>query len=211
MNQNNNDMRFITTYIAGVILLLAVLILTSCTTANKAVSFMDRHPETASNYCATRYPPRDSIVKGDTIYIPAKNINYRFIVDSLKAGIRPIVIDNTMECMDAIADANAQIDLQNKEIEQQNRLINRLKSEYRPCVPDTIKIKGDVIYRENTAKVTAQQIEIAKLVAANEKLTDQRNWWRKACLITWGIICLAAAGWWVNRKLSIVNRIKGIV
>lgn len=203
-------MKLITAYIAGVLILLAILMLTSCTTANKAISYMDRHPETASNYCATRYPPRDSIVKGDTVYLPAKNINYRFIVDSLKAGIRPIVIDNTMECLDAIADANAQIDLQNKEIEQQNKLINRLKQEYRPCAPDTIKIKGDVIYRENTAKVTAQQIQIAKLQAANGKLTDQRNWWRKACLITWGLLCLAAAGWWVNRKLSIVNRIKSI-
>jgi hypothetical protein len=211
MNQNINDMKFITTYRTGVIIFLVIYILASCTTANKAISYMDRHPETASNYCATRFPVRDSIIKGDTVYIPAKNINYRFIVDSLKSGIRPIVIDNTMECADAIADANAQVDLQNKELEQQNKLINQLKQEYRPCVPDTVKIKGDIIYRENTARVNAQQFEIAKLQASKEKQLSQRNWWRKACLITWGIICLITAGWWVNRKLSIINRIKGIV
>lgn len=204
-------MKLIIAYIAGVLIILAVLILTACTTANKAVNYMDRHPETASNYCATRYPVRDSIVKGDTVFIKANNINLSKLVDSIKLTIKPIVISTSLECADAISDANVQINLQNHEIEQQNRLINRLKSEYRPCVPDTIKIKGDVIYRENTAKVTAQQIEIAKLQAANEKLSRQRNWWRKACLVTWGIICLAAVGWWVNRKLSLVNRLKGSV
>lgn len=204
-------MKLITPLRTGFLILLSIFILTSCTTANKAIKYMDHHPETASNYCATRYPVRDSIVKGDTIFIKANNINLSKLVDSIKLTIKPIVINTSLECADAIADANVQIDLQNKEIEQQNRLINRLKSEYRPCVPDTIKIKGDMIYRENTAKVTAQQIEIAKLQAANEKLTNQRSWWRKACLITWGLICLAAAGWWVNRKVSIVNRFKNVV
>lgn len=49
--------------------ILAAVILASCTTTRKAARHFDEHPDKAAEYCATRFPARDTIIKGDTVTV----------------------------------------------------------------------------------------------------------------------------------------------
>lgn len=40
------------------------------------------------------------------------------------------------------------------------------------------------------------------LAADNKKKTDSRDWWRKWCLITWGILGLGGIGWVLLKKFK---------
>lgn len=161
---------------------IALLVLASCTTTQKAIRQLDKDRPAAANYCADRFPVRDSISPGDTVYIPADNVDLSFLIDSLYGTLQP-VRDTLNLCPDVVAEANRTILAQSRQIQQ-------LKAQYRPCVPDTLRITGPTVYRENTARVAAQGYQIADLTAARNRYHEGRNWWRMACLITWGIVAL---------------------
>lgn len=44
-----------------------IIILASCNPVSKAIKTLDKNPEAAAIFCATRFPAKDSIIKGDTI------------------------------------------------------------------------------------------------------------------------------------------------
>jgi hypothetical protein len=48
-------------------LLLLLIILTGCATQKKADKFYAKHPELLALKCATKYPVKDSIIKGDSV------------------------------------------------------------------------------------------------------------------------------------------------
>lgn len=46
-----------------------MVILSSCATQKKAEKFYDKHPEKLAEKCATTYPVKDSIIKGDSVIL----------------------------------------------------------------------------------------------------------------------------------------------
>ena len=49
--------------------MVLLVILSSCATQKKAEKFYDKHPEKLAEKCATTYPVKDSIIKGDSVIL----------------------------------------------------------------------------------------------------------------------------------------------
>lgn len=47
--------------------LIIILFFASCATQRKAEKFYDKHPEKLAEKCATEFPVKDSIIKGDSV------------------------------------------------------------------------------------------------------------------------------------------------
>ena len=50
-------------------ILFLLIILTGCATQKKADKFYAKHPELLALKCATTYPVKDSIIKGDSVIL----------------------------------------------------------------------------------------------------------------------------------------------
>jgi hypothetical protein len=175
------------------ILVAAILIFTvGCTTARKAVAYMDKHPEVASAYCAKTFPVRDSL--GETIYdtVYVDNQDWTNYLDSATAYMDSLVakadsdrflaLKSHEECLEVVGSQEA-------EIKRLAAAVRGVKVVYVPCKPDTVKIT-QTVYRENTAQVEYLKGQLAVSNANLEESLKDESKWRLWCLITWGIIGL---------------------
>jgi len=137
--------------------ILLLLLLTSCVTPKKAVNVLSRpkNDPVAAEFCATKYPVKDSIIKGDSVV--------RF--DTLWETFTDTLISEPQVIIET-------------------RIVPK-------TVTKTVVVR-DTIIRENTAKVSVLNSQIAKLNEANRILSeknaeisrerdgykDQRNKWK---------------------------------
>ncbi len=187
------------TYLVAVILLWTCAALTGCMSSSKAGRQFDKDLPAAAAYCAARFPVRDSLIAGDTVFIPGKNPDISQLVDSIRKTVKPIYIDNSKSCIEAIEDVNAQRKVQEQRIAEQAGQLSRLQRLLNERRPDTILIR-DTIIRENTAKVKDLEYRLISITVAADKFRSSRNSWRKACLITWGLLLAIGAGYFLKRK-----------
>ncbi|RYZ63030.1 MAG: hypothetical protein EOO14_00335 [Chitinophagaceae bacterium] len=200
---NNNSFRL---WIIAILLSLFYALLCTgaigCTTANKATGYMKKHPEVGAQYCATTFPPRDSIGEAETIFIDAENEDHTAAIDSLQHLVDSLNTDWT-EVVNGATDEvqlvfRREIIKNQKEIVRLKEVITSLKAAYKPCKPDTVKLTNTV-YRVNTAKEYLCEADKAALTAELEK-SDGKATHRLAYIWKlWAAIILLLV--WYNRKL----------
>ena len=160
---------------------LVVLILSGCYSPKKAVDVLSRpkNEPVAAEFCATKYPVRDSIIKGDSV----------------------IRFDTLWETYTDTLISEPQVIIETK------------------IVPKTVTkwvTRTDTIIRENTAKVSVLNSQIAKLFDLNRnlsekntELTQQRDEYKsqrnKARLINWilYVVIGLSIGFWVRKKFKL--------
>lgn len=116
--------------------LLFLLLFSSCITPKKAVDVLSRpkNEPVAAEFCATKYPVRDSIIKGDSVI--------RF--DTLWGLVTDTLI------------SEPQVIIETKYVPK--------------SVTKTITVR-DTIVRENTAKVSVLNSQIANFIDDNRKIS----------------------------------------
>lgn len=147
--------------------MLGVILMTlsSCTTQKKATKYFDEHPKDAADYCAVKFPVKETI---DTIYSGIDSADYELAyrevweyADSLlnELGKKPgeVVIYQGDTIYVPSVKANDRL---RKEIEKE------LRKKLRPCI-DSVKVITKTV--ENTAKVTSLQITVQELSADRDK------------------------------------------
>lgn len=181
---------FITALIGAVIILLP-----GCLTEKNLPWHNEKYPLAAASYFLKKYPVRDST---DTIFttIKAVNTDYTTLIDSLNGGFDslyfgvPIVIDTTAKTI---------ILKQQNELSRLKGILSNLRSAYRPCRPDTFKIKETIYRTDGVLKAAYEEVKI-KLNAidkdnvANKGLAKQRLWmFIASCVLNLLLIVLIVA------------------
>lgn len=195
--------------------IVSLVFLPSCVTIHKAKDVLDKHPGDAAEYCATKFPNVDSA--GAPIFInnQPKNESYQAKIDSLFDLAAELANKIYQDSVKHVAELAGKVPADTNKLaqdlvyyrQQAKTLadqVARLKSAYKPCLPDTI-IKP--VYLTNTAKLDAALFKIADLekqlaVAKDHdetstKKAKNRGW------IMWTLVTAIAAG--------IYLRIKGIL
>ncbi|MBL7737573.1 MAG: hypothetical protein JNK14_00005, partial [Chitinophagaceae bacterium] len=62
-----------------------IALLMSCSPVKKAIKTFDDNRQDAAEYCADRFPVRDSIIKGDTVTTVDTSYDMLFITDTVRA------------------------------------------------------------------------------------------------------------------------------
>lgn len=195
--------------------ILLFMFLFSCVSVHKAKDVLDKHPGDAAEYCSLKFPNVDS--QGAPIFInnQPNNQNYQSKIDSLFELAAQLANKIYYDSVRHVADLAGKVPADTNKLaqdliyyrQQAKTLADqvvRLKSAYKPCLPDTIKIPT---YTTNTAKLDAALFKIVDLekqlaVARDHDMTStskatKRGW------IMWTLVTAIAAG--------IYLRIKGIL
>lgn len=156
------------------LLFILTLFLFACNPVNKAIKTFDEHQPQAALYCATRFPAKDSFIKGEPIITrdTITNIN----LDSAKVECPPNT--NTVTVVKAACPPGKTIYVTN-------------------TIHDTIvrvdKAKEKVL--ENN--LTACQTTVTKVQGDYEDMKDKRDKWR-----LWFWIMVGAVGAYVVLKVK---------
>lgn len=120
--------------------ILLLLLLTSCVTPKKAVNVLSRpkNDPVAAEFCATKYPVKDSIIKGDSV----------------------VRFDTLWETYTDTLISEPQVIIETKIVPK--------------TVTKWVTIR-DTIVRENTAKISVLNSQIAKLNEANRVLSEKTH------------------------------------
>jgi hypothetical protein len=178
----------------------------SCTTANKATQFFNEHPETGAKYCAEKYPVKDSLGEEETTYKPADNKNYQREIDGIEAAAKAIQKNFSDESVARSVDPGKPCPEVKPFQDEINNLISQvqnLQRAYKPCIPDTVYTEIPV-YRENTARVTSQALEIDRLNKLLAKTETERDLYKdqSRTRLFWiiGLIALIGVGVFLKIK-----------
>lgn len=165
-----------------VIVILSILF-AGCASQRKAEKFYKKHPVELAKKCATEFPVRDSLIKGDTI------INY----DTLWG-----------------------LEYRTDTLISEPQIITETKTVTVPKLVTKYVTVRDTIVRENTAKVSVLNSQIAKLFDLNRnlsekntELTQQRDEYKsqrnKARLINWilYVVIGLSIGIWIRKKFKL--------
>lgn len=174
-------------YALGALALVAIF--GGCMTTKKqkriATQYYAENRKEFAEDCEEAFPIKDSIIPGKTIYIPADNPDLTPTLDSLtreleeaKRGIATVLID-TSNCPSEYDKLVAKF---NKAVAQ----IQQLKTNYKPCDPDSVIVEGDTIIKEDTRKVEKLTIQLKE----SEK---GRETWRTLFIIFVILFILSAA------------------
>lgn len=183
--------------------------LVACTTARKAVTYFNEHPDVSAGYCAEKYPVKDSVGETTTVYTPANNEDLQPKLDELQQtaeGLqRKLVEADSARRKDPAKPCPEVRPFQN-EIDALLTRISKLQSEYKPCIPDTI-FKEKVVYRENTAMVASLSEQIKKITRALENMTGERDIYKEEASrrLKWILALFALVG------LGIFLKVKRII
>lgn len=165
------------------VIITLTILFAGCATQRKAEKFYKKHPVELAKKCATEFPVRDSLIKGDTI------INY----DTLWG-----------------------LEYRTDTLISEPQIITETKTVTVPKLVTKYVTVRDTIVRENTAKVSVLNSQIAKLYEYNRQQTElaakylqerdeykaQRN---KARLINWILFVVIglSTGYGIKRKLKL--------
>jgi hypothetical protein len=155
-------------------LLLAALIMDGCMTARNLPKHNDKYPLEASRYAADHWPCKDSL-----------SIDSVTVIDSFY--LQPVFVDTVIQC-DSPGVKNIIV----------------------PCPPAKViteeKTKTIYVVRLDNARLDSLRLALQKEIqvkketeARLQQTKDKLNWWKIACLITWGFIALVLG--WKARKL----------
>jgi hypothetical protein len=182
-----------------IIVALFLFGLTGCLTEKNLPKHNDKFPSAAAEYAHKKFPLKDSAGRIDTTYIKADNKDYSSLIDSINNVIDSINTDWT-NAIDSSTTAVSEALLKKiidgkKEIEGLKGVIARLRNEYRPCKPDTIKLASNNYWIDGSAITMYEQEKqkVATVTGELQKTKDKLNWWKTACIITWSIIGIVLA------------------
>ncbi len=167
-------MRILYSIAIGVYLVIGACFLFACNPVKKAIKTMDEHPAQAALFCASRFPAKDSLIKGDTVTVR----------DTITSKETEIV---TVDCPP-----------NQKDTVRISKACPPGKTIY---VTNTIR---DTIVRVDKAKekvlennLTACQTTVTKVQGDYEDMKDKRDKWR-----LWFWIMVGAAGVYVVLKVK---------
>lgn len=186
----------------SLILILLCALIWGCTTERKVTKYLNNNPSFASGWCAEKYPVKDSILPPVIKYVPAANIDYSKVIDSINRSYSSLRKYADSMAKVAMADdtdcgklyAPIIRDLSNK-VSSQASVINKLRDDYKACIPDTAFVFKTVL-RENTAKTASLQEKLNKLSTTN----DTNIKWKKF-FMWWSIAATALIGAFIVYKL----------
>jgi hypothetical protein len=161
---------------ATLLAIAAIIAINSCTTSRKAVAYMDKHVSVASDYCAVRYPCKDSV---------HESITYR-------EGETIVVHDST-----TLTDTSYSHD---------TVTITKLKYQNRDIVVHDTLDRERVIYQTDKAKLAVLDAKLDSTEKAATKITSKFENAKELAKWGWGIIiavCACIVGrWYFKSKLS---------
>lgn len=118
---------------------------TSCTTERKAIKFLDKHPLVAADYCATKYPVKESVIT-EIKYVPADNKDYTNQInqavndrDSALTELEKLKEIAAKDKSGNCTHYQMQIPKLENTIAKLSATIQRLNNEYEKCKYDTVK------------------------------------------------------------------------
>jgi peptidoglycan hydrolase CwlO-like protein len=155
-------------------LILLAFVLFSCGTQRKidrAKKVFNSYPDSFAYQCDLFFPFKDSIGEPVIKYIPADNKNYTAKIDSLTSAVKDL--DNKLK-----KDTSNIAKYYKGIVSKLASDIGRLKNNYKPCEPDTLKISYKT-YKESTRKNKVYENQIndlkSKLEAANKELKEVKE------------------------------------
>jgi hypothetical protein len=196
--KNNSLPAWQLTLIGGLCLFAILFLLFGCATEKKANKYFDKHPREFAEKCRDSFPVIAIIGKSDTQYIKADNKDYTHLLDSV-GRVADSLNTYWLLVLDSSTDEVATIMRKEllkaqKEAAGLKEIIGKLRSEYKPCKADTVRltatnylVDGAAVAAERLAKENAQK----ELKATSEKLDrtkDRLSWWKIACLVSWLVI-----------------------
>lgn len=137
-----HPVRFIV-YLALAMVLTAVF--TRCSPVKKAIETFDKHPDAAAEYCADRFPVKDSLIKGDTVTTIDTSYEMLFITDTVRTLdtvritiTKPVTVTKTRIITDTVIRENtARVTALNNQVEacqvtvnDRDARITRLQADY---------------------------------------------------------------------------------
>lgn len=170
---------------------------------NKAISTLDNHPGAAADFCAVRFPVRDSV--GEPVHdtIRAKNQDYTPALDSLGdmiSGIESQALKDRITAAVSLIDCQAVVELKEHQISALAAQVQQLRSRYIICKPDTVKTMVPH-YLENTAKVASLEYKnfdcqnsYKKAVDRGDAFQESRDKYRRWFFILLALVLVYIAG-----------------
>lgn len=165
------------------LIITLTILFAGCATQRKAEKFYKKHPVELAKKCATEFPVRDSLIKGDTI------INY-----------------------DTLWELEYRVDT----LISEPQIITETKTVTVPKLVTKYVTVRDTIVRENTAKISVLNSQIAKsardiriLTEKTHELSQERDTFKhernKARLINWilYVIIGLSIGYGIKRKFKL--------
>lgn len=192
MKAPNESLRLLSALIAAAIVgMLLCLLLSSCTTFNRAANYMDKHPADAAGYCALKFPVTEGFSEFvvDSV-LPANNGDYTSRIDSLNEATLRLL---------AVAKEHCDTVFVSGPVRTVTQKVVQLKQGYKPC--DTAKIYYRVTRTvKDGAAADSYRFELVKEQAAHVETAKDKRWWKIACIITWSLIAVFLAGWIIAKS-----------
>jgi len=156
--------------------LLFLILITSCTTIQKAEKKLDSNPTESARYCSVRFAKDSIVVKTDTI-VTTQPYEYSSILDSIHNSAYNL--KKQLDTAHQMQDNLMVYDLLNQQATIHNLLaqVDILKKTFKPCKDTTI-----YSVKTNTIVNTSREKYLEGLNASQQEkiggLTKGRNTWR---------------------------------
>lgn len=159
-------------FVLGAILFIWVLILfSSCSVerqAQRKTAWLIAHDK-LDDVCARIYPVRDSLIIRDSIRTDTVTAEPVIIIDSVQCNKTDSVVYVKVKCPPA------------KTITQ---VIRRDSIIYQRSTAEEDRLKGEII------RVQTQLAQKDQIIINQQQKIDKNDWWKTACLVTWGVVLL---------------------
>lgn len=145
--------------------LIIILLFASCNPVKKALKVAHDNPKEFAAFCAEAFPVTEKVTVKDSI---------RF--DTMYLQSDPVTVYETIN--DTVY-----------------KTVSMPGTTY--FVTKTVT-KDSTIIRVDNAALQAKQKQNDDLIVVNKKLVTDKakaDWWKRACLITWGILAAFIIGW----------------
>jgi PBP1b-binding outer membrane lipoprotein LpoB len=197
-----------------VTLLIGALFLSSCVSVRKAKAVLDDHPQEAADYCATRFPVKDSIV---VTVIPPDTELIRKAIDSAVQVHDSLCSEYADEVNKLLLYKQEQLsELQKNDLDKK---LDSLKRDYNTKVrkeaerlyqslpPKEIKT---VEYKENTAKVEFWRLEAEKQQKNFENQKAKSDRWKRIAIVFICITIILTLYTFRKPIIKVIQRVIGI-
>jgi hypothetical protein len=175
-----------------------------CTTQSKVQNWNNKHPELAAQYCADKFPAKDSVSIKE-VFLPGDSAEYLKSIDDLNQSVNALNEINDSLIRVLVADTACNKYLFTIRSLQRENTILRQKIAAIKCPKDTIR-KDSIIYRRDRAQEFVLETQINALQQDTSKLKAQVAGLKgkvssKNKHIWWLIIALALSVAWNFRKI----------
>lgn len=178
--------------------------ISGCTTQSKVQNWNNKHPELAAQYCADKFPAKDSVYVKEVL-LPGDSTEYLKSIDDLNQSVNALNEINDSLIRVLVTDTACNKYLFTIRSLQRENAILKQKIAVIKCPKDTIRKDSIIIRRDRArefvleAQIAALQQDTAKLKAQVLGLKEKVSGKNK--LIWWLIIALALSVAWNFRKV----------